>query len=63
MKAHEFGEFKVTKEANATEKGSKEKECSVCGYKYPGNKKDFETLSEDYICPLCLAPKYKFILK
>lgn len=33
VKAHEFGEFKVTKEANATEKGSKEKECSVCGYK------------------------------
>ena len=34
VKAHEFGEFKVTKEATATEKGSKEKECSVCGYKF-----------------------------
>ena len=34
VKAHEFGEFKVTKEATATEKGSKEIECSVCGYKF-----------------------------
>lgn len=31
--AHTFGEWKVTKEATETEKGAKEKECSVCGYK------------------------------
>lgn len=32
--AHEFGEFKVVKEATATEKGSKVRTCSVCGYEY-----------------------------
>jgi len=31
--AHTFGDWKVTKEATETEKGAKEKECSVCGYK------------------------------
>ena len=31
--AHTFGEWSVTKEATETEKGSKEKICSVCGYK------------------------------
>jgi len=30
--AHTFGDWKVTKEATNTEKGSKEKACSVCGY-------------------------------
>lgn len=30
---HNFGEWFVTKEATETEKGNKEKVCSVCGYK------------------------------
>lgn len=30
---HTFGEWKVTKEATKTEKGSKERVCTVCGYK------------------------------
>lgn len=30
---HTFGEWKVTKEASLTEKGSKERVCSVCDYK------------------------------
>ena len=30
---HTFGEWTVTKEATKTEKGSKERVCSVCGYK------------------------------
>ena len=29
---HTFGDWKVTKEASETEKGSKERTCSVCGY-------------------------------
>ena len=29
--AHTYGDWKVTKEATATEEGSKEKTCSVCG--------------------------------
>ena len=31
--AHTYGDWTVTKEATATEKGSKERTCSVCGYK------------------------------
>ncbi len=31
--AHKFGEWKVTKEATADTKGSRERACSVCGYK------------------------------
>ena len=30
--AHAFGEWKVTKEPTATEKGLRERSCSVCGY-------------------------------
>ena len=45
---HTFGEWNVTKEATETEKGLKERTCSVCGYKetedipvtQPGEKKD-----------------------
>lgn len=33
--------------------------CSVCGYKYEGN---FEELDDNYICPICSAPKGKFVL-
>ena len=30
---HQYGEFKVTKEAGCTEDGTKERTCSVCGHK------------------------------
>jgi flavin reductase (DIM6/NTAB) family NADH-FMN oxidoreductase RutF/rubredoxin len=33
--------------------------CSVCGYAYDGDI-PFEELPEDYVCPVCLAPKDKF---
>lgn len=33
VEPHDFGEWKVTKEASTTEKGEKERICSVCGYK------------------------------
>lgn len=32
VSAHTFGEWNITKEATATEAGSREKVCSVCGY-------------------------------
>ena len=31
--AHTYGDWTVTKESTTTEKGSKEKTCSVCGHK------------------------------
>ena len=37
--------------------------CSVCGYEYPGSKETFEQLPDTYTCPICGAPKDKFILK
>lgn len=33
--------------------------CSVCGYAYDGDI-PFEELPDDYVCPVCLAPKDKF---
>ena len=33
--------------------------CSVCGYAYDGET-PFEELSDDYVCPVCLASKDKF---
>jgi len=33
--------------------------CSVCGYLYEGEP-PFEELGEDYVCPVCGAPKSKF---
>jgi len=35
--------------------------CGVCGYEYPGGKEEFEQLPADYACPICGAPKNKFI--
>ena len=35
--------------------------CSVCGYEYPGGAEEFEKLPDDYVCPICGAPKAKFI--
>jgi len=37
--------------------------CSICGWKYPGSKEEFEQLSPDYVCPICGAPKSVFILQ
>ena len=34
--------------------------CSVCGYKYPGSREEFEGLPDDYVCPICGVPKSKF---
>lgn len=34
--------------------------CSVCGYIYEGDV-PFEELPESYVCPLCRAPKSKFV--
>jgi flavin reductase (DIM6/NTAB) family NADH-FMN oxidoreductase RutF/rubredoxin len=34
--------------------------CSVCGYVYDGAQ-DFETLPEDYRCPICKQPKSAFV--
>jgi len=35
--------------------------CGVCGYEYLGSKEEFERISGDYTCPICGAPKSKFI--
>lgn len=34
--------------------------CSICGYLYDGQT-PFEQLSEDYVCPICKAPKKMFV--
>jgi flavin reductase (DIM6/NTAB) family NADH-FMN oxidoreductase RutF/rubredoxin len=34
--------------------------CSVCGWKYPGNKEEFERTPDSYVCPICRAPKKAF---
>ncbi|HBU11875.1 MAG TPA: flavin reductase [Clostridiales bacterium] len=35
--------------------------CSVCGYEYAGTKEAFTGLPNDYVCPICQAPKSKFV--
>jgi len=35
--------------------------CSVCGWKYPGSKEEFEHLPNEYSCPVCGAAKNAFI--
>ena len=37
--------------------------CGVCGYEYPGSKDEFERLPDSFACPICGAPKSKFILR
>jgi rubredoxin len=37
--------------------------CSLCGYMYPGDKKDFDQLPDDYVCPVCGAQKSRFQMK
>jgi flavin reductase (DIM6/NTAB) family NADH-FMN oxidoreductase RutF/rubredoxin len=34
--------------------------CSVCGYEYDGTE-PFESLPEDYCCPICKQPKSAFV--
>jgi flavin reductase (DIM6/NTAB) family NADH-FMN oxidoreductase RutF/rubredoxin len=34
--------------------------CSVCGYRHPDSKADFEALPETYTCPVCGTPKELF---
>jgi len=50
-------------ETEAASDGVKERAvyvCSVCGYVYDGEEA-FETLGEDYRCPVCKQPKSKFV--
>ncbi len=35
--------------------------CSVCGWEYLEGKQAFECLPNDYVCPICGAPKSAFI--
>lgn len=37
--------------------------CTVCGYEYDGSEGPFEELPDDWVCPLCGAPKSLFELK
>ena len=36
--------------------------CDVCGYEYPGSKDEFGQLHDEYVCPVCKAPKSRFSL-
>lgn len=36
--------------------------CSECGYVYDGDI-PFEDLPDDYVCPVCGAPKSDFVLQ
>jgi flavin reductase (DIM6/NTAB) family NADH-FMN oxidoreductase RutF/rubredoxin len=46
----------------ANEKSSSNYFCSLCGWEYNGTKEEFEKLHDDYVCPICEAPKRKFVL-
>jgi flavin reductase (DIM6/NTAB) family NADH-FMN oxidoreductase RutF/rubredoxin len=37
--------------------------CDVCGYEYDGADGPFESLPDDWVCPLCGVPKEKFSRK
>jgi flavin reductase (DIM6/NTAB) family NADH-FMN oxidoreductase RutF/rubredoxin len=37
--------------------------CDICGYEYDGADGPFESLPEDWFCPLCGMPKAKFSRK
>lgn len=43
-----------------TETGAGRWQCPVCGYIYPDDP-PFESLPEDWVCPICCLPKAKFI--
>jgi rubredoxin len=34
--------------------------CNLCGYEYDGSDGPFEGLADDWVCPLCGAPKSDF---
>jgi len=34
--------------------------CSLCGYEFKGSKDEFDRLPDDYVCPICGAPKNQF---
>ncbi len=35
--------------------------CRICGYVFEGTDQEFATLPEDWVCPLCKAPKSQFV--
>ena len=35
--------------------------CDVCRWEYPGTKDEFEKLPDNFQCPICSAPKSKFV--
>ncbi len=35
--------------------------CEICGYEYDGSEGAFESLPEDYACPLCGVGKDQFV--
>jgi Rubredoxin len=37
--------------------------CSMCGYEYDNSDGPFEALPDDWVCPLCGAPKGLFEAK
>ncbi|MGI5971546.1 MAG: flavin reductase [Oscillospiraceae bacterium] len=47
----------------AEEKTQKKWTCTVCGYVYDGSQGEFESLPDDWKCPVCGAPKSAFELK
>ena len=36
--------------------------CTVCSYRFPGTKEEFEA-RKGFICPVCAVPKSKFVLR
>ena len=34
--------------------------CGICGYEFPGSKEEFESLPDDYKCPICSVAKSLF---
>ena len=60
---HDF-ETDVT-EATCTTGGYTTYTCTVCGYTYDEAKEGvpFESLPEDWVCPLCKHPKSDFVLQ
>ena len=37
--------------------------CRICGYIYNDKNKTFDDLPEDWVCPICKAPKSEFRIK
>jgi len=60
MKTKSQEAFKAFKEGKNTTPQPEKWVCTVCGYVYDGEI-PFEELPEDYRCPVCAAPKSKFV--